>query len=85
MQGKRVYGDNGDEMLDSLQEPGAYGKMNGEWFATTPNGLRGGLAKHNVVEHEDGTISVTPSILCEGGTHWGKWHGYLTRGVWREC
>lgn len=30
-----------------------------------------------ITEHDDGTISVTPSIMDPGG-----WHGYLTRGVW---
>jgi len=43
---------------------------------------------HLVVEHEDGTITVSPSIL------WGKdqmpaypdtwWHGFLERGEWRS-
>lgn len=31
-----------------------------------------------IVEHEDGTITVTPSIMDPGG-----WHGFLERGVWR--
>ena len=34
-------------------------------------------------EHEDGTITVTPSIVIT--THVGTWHGFLERGVWREC
>lgn len=85
MQGKRVYEGEDVHVLDQLHEPGAYGKYDGEWYATTPNGLRGGLASHDVVEHEDGTITVTPSILCEGGPEHLKWHGWLTRGVWREC
>lgn len=39
---------------------------------------------HKVVEHEDGTITVSPSILI---TDWkyGTWHGFLEHGVWREC
>lgn len=48
------------------------------------------LAKHGVVEHEDGTITVTPSILIT--SPWGPdrvhhewWHGFLERGVWRSC
>lgn len=39
-------------------------------------------AKHDVMEHEDGTVTVSPSILAQG--HHGEWHGYLERGVWRE-
>jgi len=28
-----------------------------------------GLAKHEVIEHEDGTITVSPSIEVRGGIH----------------
>jgi hypothetical protein len=38
---------------------------------------------HTIVEHEDGTITVSPSILVTG-SHGKQWHGYLERGVWRE-
>lgn len=55
-----------------------------EWHCVTPNGHGGNLAAHDVVEHEDGTITVSPSILVSD--HTGElWHGYLERGVWREC
>jgi hypothetical protein len=40
---------------------------------------------HTITEHEDGTITVSPSILrypLAGDT---GWHGYLERGVWRTC
>jgi hypothetical protein len=30
-----------------------------------------------ITEHDDGTISVQPSIMDPGG-----WHGFLDRGVW---
>lgn len=30
-----------------------------------------------IVEHDDETITVTPSIMDPSG-----WHGYLTNGVW---
>jgi len=54
------------------------------WCGETPNGHAVGLAKHDITEHEDGTITVSPSILV--GTHErpSLWHGYLERGVWRE-
>ncbi len=62
---------------------GDYGKLpNGEWYAETPVAMAR-LIKHIVVEHEDGTITVSPSILCTD-THGIGWHGYIERGVWRE-
>jgi hypothetical protein len=41
------------------------------------------LANHDVVEHEDGSISATPSIKVSD--YRVTRHGYLTRGVWTEC
>lgn len=71
-----------------LLEPGEYGLGdNGKWWVRAPiEGdlyLIGSLTKHNVTVNEDGTITVSPSILI---THWNgtTWHGYLERGVWRE-
>lgn len=85
----------------------------GAWSVCTPNGRIGSIAKHTVVEHEDRTISVSPSILVyatDAPTRTAEeraamqrkygwtddetaealngrpgWHGYLERGVWREC
>lgn len=33
-----------------------------------------------VVENDDGTITVTPSINYQG-----VWHGWLTKGEWISC
>jgi hypothetical protein len=83
-QAKRVrnYSDRDPSMVCYWKHEG-----NGEWFIHFPtadgHGLLGGLANHTVEEHEDGTISVTPSILTTG--HNGQVHGYLTKGVWNEC
>lgn len=67
-------------------EMGEYGKnADGQWFCRVPApgfGV-GGLGKHEVVEHEDRTITVSPSILCYGHDN-KQWHGYLEHGVWRE-
>lgn len=52
------------------------------FYAMTPNGLYATLGGHSVIEHDDGTITVSPSILVTG--HDGRWHGYLERGTWRE-
>jgi hypothetical protein len=65
-------------------QPGAYGFANDQWWACTPNGLSANLRRHTTVEHEDGTITVTPSILVNEGRE-QSWHGYLTRGEWKEC
>lgn len=66
---------------------GEYGKNpEGLWYCRVPApGFgTGGLAKHQVTEHEDGTITVSPSILCYGRNGGPDWHGYLERGTWRE-
>lgn len=76
MQGKRLYD-------PEFFQPGEYGKLGDIWYACTPNGHLGNLANHEVVEHEDGTITVSPSILV-GGDRGDDWHGYLERGIWRE-
>ena len=53
------------------------------WMGVAPDGAMAGLRNHNVVEHDDGTITVQPSILVGDGTT--SWHGYLERGVWRTA
>lgn len=70
---------------DLVLGPGEYGKdVNGRWYAFPPdeNMAVGNLGNHEVVEHEDGTITVSPSILIE---RWNghSWHGFLERGIWR--
>lgn len=81
--------DNPDSLL---VEPGQYGRdVNGNWFGCTPSKLVSGglhpfyanLSSHEVVEHSDGTITVSPSILVT--SHHGTWHGYLEKGEWKEC
>ena len=83
MQGKRVY--DTEAFLE-----GEYGKhpADGTWYACTPNGMLGNLSGHEVVEHENGTITVSPSILVTSpdskGNEHVRWHGYLEHGIWRE-
>lgn len=89
MTGKRVY----DKEI-YLLEPGEYTKCDGAWFSRDPwddeswPPRLSGLAKHDIIEHEDGTITVSPSILQHGGhredgTKKEDWHGYLEHGEWR--
>lgn len=84
--GRRVYPRESDGHL--YLQPGDYGKdAEGMWHARPPNGSHGGaLIDHKVIEHEDGTITVSPSLVLYPANN-GKipgYHGYLERGVWRE-
>lgn len=87
---RRPDTDDGSELL----APGEYQKVVGGawiervghpvWTCCTPNGHAGNLQNHTIVEHEDGTITVSPSIaVSRGGVQ--VWHGFLERGVWRSC
>lgn len=88
MQGtRRDYDDN------TIPQPGEYGRnAQGDWYACAPvppdelgfvtmATLRSGW---NIVEHDDSTITVSPSILirCQGRP---EWHGFLERGVFRTA
>lgn len=80
--GSKWYGDD-----ENSARAGDYGRvlMDGEWVwrCRTPNGFGGHLGQHEVTEYEDGTITVSPSILVSSPPE-GAWHGFLERGVWRE-
>jgi hypothetical protein len=83
--GRRVY----DKQAHELQ-PGEYTlhSLDGEptWWcgraSRRPADDRQALSGHQVAEHDDGTITVSPSILTGRGER--QWHGYLEHGVWRE-
>ena len=87
MNGRRVY--PVDRAGGVWYAPGDYGldTRAGCWYARPPmeRAHLGSLANHEVTEHADGTISVTPSILITGEDAEGdiRWHGYLERGLWR--
>jgi hypothetical protein len=81
-------------------QPGDYGiGPDGEWWLCSPYGNRGRISDrlHVVTEHEDGTITVSPSLAYveEHGPYcWHldieegyplTWHGWLERGIWREA
>ena len=52
-----------------------------EWWFRDPFGVIGRIVTHSVVEHEDGTITVSPSILRTGGGG-SEFHGWLKKGIW---
>ena len=79
MIGKRIYPDNDGNLLLSQGDYGQH--INGEWFARPPNSHTGSLKNHEVVVHNDGTITVNPSILiCDEEKE--LYHGYLKCGEW---
>lgn len=91
MQGTRLPDVTDSSRLLGVLLAGQYQKLtSGAWRACTPNGYAYNLERHKVEEHEDGTITVHPSILVRGIRGDGKpamefYHGWLERGVWRDC
>lgn len=86
-----MQGTRADWPFDGLPPEGSYYKVpEGTWHACTPGGYPANLAAHTVTEHEDGTITVTPSIkvslpTMRDAAEKELWHGFLERGVWRSC
>lgn len=81
MKGKRLYPDQSFN-IHQCQPGDYYRDALGVWRGAAPNGLLVNLKAHEVEEHEDGTISVKPSILVSLGEDGLTWHGFLKRGVW---
>lgn len=98
MKGRRVY--NSESYSFGRMEPGDYGRgPDGDWWLCAPTGQRGRLSEwHSAEEHEDGTITVAPSLAYK--TTPGSlgqpdptltfdvisgWHGWLRRGMWSEA
>lgn len=78
MIGRRVY-TNDHGKLPPMR-PGDYALTHdGDWWAVLPDGTFGRLTDHIVTEHDDGTITVEPSIYFDE-----KWHGWLIHGEWRD-
>ena len=75
-----------------LLEDSTYAKWRGRWYVRPPGApfaLSLHPEGHKVVEHSDGTITVSPSILwrpspgATSGPGAYTWHGYLVAGEWR--
>jgi hypothetical protein len=97
-QGRRLpdatLGESGlgwDEWRNGAAAPGSYMRVSRDWdgqsypphwYIVDPAGAPGTLVTHAITEHDDGTITVSPSIL---DSRPAGWHGWLERGVWRSC
>ena len=83
MIGRRRPDGNPDYVND--RQPGDYWRhTDGTWRAITPNGMPVNLADlAPIEEHDDGTITVTPSIQQLASSK-KRYEGFLERGVWRE-
>jgi hypothetical protein len=95
VKGRRIPGGSS---IEDVVEPGDYLLLpdrHAVW-CMLPNGVvnripvdeKGGRDAPPVwgmVEHEDGTLTLSPSINLHPtpGMHSG-WHGFLERGVWRS-
>lgn len=81
-QGRRIY-------EGFPNNPGEYAKAeNGDWILCLPTGIHGTINDKTwkITEHEDGTITVSPSIYTKSPNHpQYDWHGFLEKGIWREC
>ena len=89
--GRRVRVDKDGFFVD-IGKPGDYGRINRTieqvhgfskqlwWQVFAPDGSSCSLNPevHEVTEHDDGTISVHPSIITK------TWHGWLKRGRWES-
>ena len=82
MQGRRV------NISPHLYVPGDYGIWEGIWYGCPKENTLGcfgdgsGIHGHKVIEHHDGSITVSPSIKITAREM--VYHGYLENGVWRD-
>lgn len=82
MKGRRVFHDGAFLRLAE----GDYGQeVNEKWSLRPPGHHAGGIPDHTVIEHEDRTITVEPSIVLHNEDGSEAWHGWLRRGEWTEA
>ena len=82
MEAERIYpNENGFVLYPNRL---CYGQeKDGTWMFKHPDVGLGSLANHEVLEHEDGTITVSPSIEITDGNK--TIHGFLVGGHWRDA
>lgn len=77
-----------DETFYAQLDARGFAKADDGWWVAVPGMVDGqipiqgqnGGPVWDVIEHDDGTITVHPSINCQDGET--SWHGYLRRGAW---
>lgn len=92
--GRRVPStDKGIHDVETTMANGAYVKipedhryygMGIRWLVSygTCGALREGV--HTVEEHDDGTITVSPSLVMPASREGERWHGWLRHGVFED-
>lgn len=75
-----IPGSYGKPTFDFVAKYGAGLARNGWWDIRCPDGSSCLIDPtiHTVTEHEDGTITLFPSLVTP------TWHGWLEHGVWYE-
>lgn len=64
---------------------GGYAQFEGEWYVRPPGcPFAASISQHEVTQHADGTITVSPSILYQVDHYNYSFHGFLEHGVWRS-
>ena len=88
MKGRRLPDGFGPDGRNPALAEGDYWKdADGLWWLRPPGGHMSTLGGHTVEEHEDGTITVSPSLQQDSVKREGKpdipgYHGFLRRGMW---
>lgn len=82
-QGKRRYPDKKGKIV---LKNGEYFKTQktGNWILKTPSGVCATVKKEKITEHQDGTITISPTVYLFIDFDGKTWRGFLTKGVWRE-
>jgi len=81
-EGKELPADFETDEMSYWKDPAT-----GEWWVYIPGCGAGRCPNHHPTEHEDGTVTFHGSILMNGhhnGQRTAR-HGFIERGVWREC
>ncbi len=82
IKGRRLPDTDDIDSIVGSMEKGDYVKYKDGWWCVLPNGNFCDISRWIIVENEDRTITVTPSINSLGVD---GWHGYLTNGEFKSC
>lgn len=75
-----------DETKPWELEAGDYAKYKGRVFVVPPDGVGPlDVSSWSNTWHDDGTLTVSPSINRHPVNGDAGWHGFLERGEWRQA